>query len=78
MKALLIRSYGVCWTISITRELTDLFFMHLLPNFSECWWDQVILDFLLCNGGDIWLGMTVLLPGDAHLPMGQHQTVMRI
>uniref|UniRef100_A0A8C7MGG4 Phosphatidylserine synthase n=1 Tax=Oncorhynchus kisutch TaxID=8019 RepID=A0A8C7MGG4_ONCKI len=59
MKALLIRSYGVCWTISITRELTELFFMHLLPNFSECWWDQVILDFLLCNGGGIWLGMTV-------------------
>ncbi|CAB1350758.1 unnamed protein product [Coregonus sp. 'balchen'] len=36
-----------------------LFFMHLLPNFAECWWDQVILDILLCNGGGIWLGMTV-------------------
>jgi phosphatidylserine synthase 1 len=24
MKALLIRSYGVCWTISITRELTEV------------------------------------------------------
>uniref|UniRef100_A0AAZ3P4A0 Phosphatidylserine synthase n=1 Tax=Oncorhynchus tshawytscha TaxID=74940 RepID=A0AAZ3P4A0_ONCTS len=59
MKALLIRSYGVCWTISITRELTELFFMQLLPNFSECWWDQVILDLLLCNGGGIWQGMTV-------------------
>ncbi|TNN32037.1 Phosphatidylserine synthase 1 [Liparis tanakae] len=35
-----------------------LFFMHLLPNFAECWWDQVILDILLCNGGGIWLGMT--------------------
>lgn len=32
--------------------------MHLLPNFAECWWDQVILDILLCNGGGIWLGMT--------------------
>uniref|UniRef100_A0A672LDS6 Phosphatidylserine synthase n=1 Tax=Sinocyclocheilus grahami TaxID=75366 RepID=A0A672LDS6_SINGR len=58
MKALLIRSYGLCWTISITWELTELFFMHLLPNFAECWWDQVILDILLCNGGGIWLGMT--------------------
>lgn len=37
----------------------QLFFMHLLPNFAECWWDQVILDILLCNGGGIWLGMTV-------------------
>ncbi|KAI2654852.1 Phosphatidylserine synthase 1 [Labeo rohita] len=42
MKALLIRSYGLCWTISITWELTE-----------------VILDILLCNGGGIWLGMTV-------------------
>ncbi|XP_067887651.1 phosphatidylserine synthase 1-like [Heterodontus francisci] len=59
MKALLIRSYGLCWTISITWELTELFFMHLLPNFAECWWDQIILDILLCNGGGIWLGMVV-------------------
>ncbi|KAG8441777.1 hypothetical protein GDO86_010814 [Hymenochirus boettgeri] len=59
MKALLIRSYGLCWTISITWELTELFFMHLLPNFAECWWDQVILDILLCNGGGILLGMVV-------------------
>uniref|UniRef100_A0A7N6C3H8 Phosphatidylserine synthase n=1 Tax=Anabas testudineus TaxID=64144 RepID=A0A7N6C3H8_ANATE len=59
MKALLIRSYGLCWTISITWEFTELFFMHLLPNFAECWWDQVILDILLCNGVGIWLGMTV-------------------
>ncbi|XP_068189262.1 phosphatidylserine synthase 1 [Antennarius striatus] len=58
MKALLIRSYSLCWTISITWEMTELFFMHLLPNFAECWWDQVILDILLCNGGGIWLGMT--------------------
>ncbi|XP_023200669.1 phosphatidylserine synthase 1 [Xiphophorus maculatus] len=58
LKALLIRSYGLCWTISITWELTELFFMHLLPNFAECWWDQLILDILLCNGGGIWLGMT--------------------
>lgn len=39
--------------------ISQLFFMHLLPNFAECWWDQVILDILLCNGGGIWLGMTV-------------------
>ncbi|XP_016524790.1 phosphatidylserine synthase 1 isoform X1 [Poecilia formosa] len=58
MKAMLMRSYLLCWTISITWELTELFFMHLLPNFAECWWDQLILDILLCNGGGIWLGMT--------------------
>lgn len=44
------------WTLML---FSQLFFMHLLPNFAECWWDQVILDILLCNGGGIWLGMTV-------------------
>lgn len=38
---------------------SKLLFMHLLPNFAECWWDQVILDILLCNGVGIWLGMTL-------------------
>ncbi|EPQ05457.1 Phosphatidylserine synthase 1 [Myotis brandtii] len=57
MNVLLIHSYGLCWTISISWELTELFFMHLLPNFAECWWKQVVLDILLCNSGSIWLGM---------------------
>lgn len=50
------------WCILLLLTLLlfiQLFFMHLLPNFAECWWDQVILDILLCNGGGIWLGMTV-------------------
>lgn len=45
--------------IIIVCCVSQLFFMHLLPNFAECWWDQVILDILLCNGGGIWLGMVV-------------------
>lgn len=50
---------GVLFIHSRSLSLFQLFFMHLLPNFAECWWDQVILDILLCNGGGIWLGMTV-------------------
>uniref|UniRef100_A0A8D0T9N2 Phosphatidylserine synthase n=1 Tax=Sus scrofa TaxID=9823 RepID=A0A8D0T9N2_PIG len=46
-------------TSHVELLLLQLFFMHLLPNFAECWWDQVILDILLCNGGGIWLGMVV-------------------
>ena len=53
----MLRSYGICWTLSISWELTEVQFTHLLPNFKECWWDQWILDVLLCNGGGIWLGM---------------------
>jgi len=59
MKALMLRNYGICWTLSITWEMTEVQFTHLLPNFKECWWDQWILDVLICNGGGIWLGMQV-------------------
>nr|CAB3265261.1 phosphatidylserine synthase 1-like [Phallusia mammillata] len=59
LKALLLRSYTLCWSISILWEMTEVFFMHLLPNFKECWWDQIFLDVLLCNGCGIWLGIQV-------------------
>lgn len=53
-------SYNTTAKLSFPLSLfLQLFFMHLLPNFAECWWDQVILDILLCNGVGIWLGMTV-------------------
>jgi len=59
MKAVLVRHYGICWTISITWEITEIAFAHLLPNFIECWWDALILDVLICNGLGIWLGMYI-------------------
>ena len=34
-------------------------FGHLLPNFYECWWDNLVLDVLVCNGLGIWTGMQV-------------------
>nr|CAG4634762.1 EOG090X05CZ [Alona affinis] len=57
MKALLVRHYGILWTISVMWEITEIMFAHLLPNFVECWWDAIILDILLCNGLGIWAGM---------------------
>ena len=59
MKALVIRHYGICWSISVMWELTEVFFGHLLPNFYECWWDNLVLDVLLCNGLGIFTGMQV-------------------
>ncbi|XP_035209762.1 phosphatidylserine synthase 1-like [Stegodyphus dumicola] len=59
MKAMLVRHYGICWTISVTWEITEVAFAHLLPNFVECWWDALILDILLCNGTGIYLGMVL-------------------
>jgi len=34
MKALMIRNYWICWTLSITWEMTEVQFTHLLPNFK--------------------------------------------
>lgn len=59
MKAMLVRHYGICWTISVTWEITEVAFAHLLPNFKECWWDALILDVLLCNGFGIFFGMLI-------------------
>lgn len=59
LKALLIRHYGILWTISVLWELTEAAFVHLLPNFAECWWDAWVLDVLICNGFGIYLGMLV-------------------
>jgi len=59
MKALLIRHSIICWYISISWELTEVVFAHLLPNFQECWWDAIILDVVICNGLGIWFGLQV-------------------
>ena len=53
------RHYGICWSISVMWELTEMAFGHLLPNFYECWWDNIFLDVLICNGLGIWVGMRV-------------------
>ena len=34
-------------------------FGHLLPNFYECWWDNLFLDVIFCNGAGIFTGMMV-------------------
>ncbi|KAL5014161.1 hypothetical protein ScPMuIL_008431 [Solemya velum] len=59
LKALLIRHYGILWTVSVMWEVTEVAFAHLLPNFAECWWDAWVLDVLVCNGLGIWLGMFI-------------------
>lgn len=58
-KAILVRHYGILWSMSMMWEFTEVMFSHLLPNFKECWWDAWILDVLLCNGFGIWVGMKI-------------------
>jgi len=59
-KAILLRDAYVAWVLSVSFELLELSFKHMLPNFAECWWDHLILDILLCNGGGIFLGIKFL------------------
>ncbi len=54
-KALILRDASLLWTLSIAFELLERTFAHMLPNFSECWWDSWILDVSLCN----WAGMAL-------------------
>jgi len=56
-EALVLRHYGMLFTVSIMYELMELTFQHWLPNFNECWWDSWILDVALCNNLGIFLGM---------------------
>jgi len=59
MKAVLMRHLGLLLTISVTWEITEVAFAHLLPNFAECWWDSLILDVFVCNGLGIWVGFQI-------------------
>ncbi|XP_028405150.1 phosphatidylserine synthase 1-like [Dendronephthya gigantea] len=56
-KSLLMRHAVLCWSASITWEITEIFFAHLLPNFKECWWDAILLDIVICNGLGIHVGL---------------------
>ncbi|KAJ0398381.1 hypothetical protein ATCC90586_000718 [Pythium insidiosum] len=57
--ALMMRSYIVCWILSVMFEWYEISFRHWLPNFNECWWDHLFLDIFTCNAFGIYLGMKV-------------------
>ena len=57
VKALLFRHRIVLWMFSICWELTEVVLIYMVPNFGECWWDQWVLDVLICNGLGIECGL---------------------
>ena len=61
VKSLILRDQLLCWIISIQWELLEIGFTHWLPNFAECWWDQWLLDVLICNGLGIYAGHRLCL-----------------
>jgi phosphatidylserine synthase 2 len=58
-KALIIRDVKICWIISVEWELIEIAFSYMLPNFAECWWDQLFLDVLVANAAGIYFGMKI-------------------
>lgn len=59
IKALFFRHRIILWVFSLSWELVELVMIYMVPNFAECWWDQWILDVLICNGLGIEVGLWV-------------------
>ena len=59
-KAFMLRDFWILNFLSFLFEIMEYSLEHQFPNFGECWWDHWILDFLLCNGGGICIGMFTL------------------
>ena len=55
-KMLIVRDVKLCVFLSGLFEFIEVSLKHQLPNFNECWWDSAVMDFILCNGGGIFLG----------------------
>ncbi|GAW81590.1 phosphatidylserine synthase [Plasmodium gonderi] len=60
IKAIAIRNFFVLNLTSVTFELLELRFQHILPNFYECWWDHILLDILGCNLLGILIGLAFM------------------
>lgn len=55
-KMIIVRDVKLCLFLSFLFEFLEISLKYQLPNFEECWWDSLILDVILCNGGGIFLG----------------------
>ena len=56
-KMMIMRDTKIAWITSISFELIEISFRHMLPNFYECWWDHLFLDLFGCNMFGIFLGI---------------------
>eukprot|EP01006_Ploeotia_vitrea_P057339 TRINITY_DN68170_c1_g3_i4.p1 TRINITY_DN68170_c1_g3~~TRINITY_DN68170_c1_g3_i4.p1 ORF type:complete len:369 (-),score=18.76 TRINITY_DN68170_c1_g3_i4:327-1433(-) len=59
-KAIIVRSWGLGWIVSIGFEWVEFSLQHILPNFKECWWDHLIIDIFICNALGLWMGLKTL------------------
>ena len=56
-KTMMVRDFYVTTAISFMFEVIEESLTHHQPVFFECWWNRWIIDFVLCNGIAIYLGM---------------------
>lgn len=59
VKTLAYRNVKILLVCSFAFELLEYMLEFQLPNFGECWWDHWILDFVVCNGGGIVIGLVL-------------------
>eukprot|EP00941_MAST-03F_sp_MAST-3F-sp1_P003178 g3178.t1 len=57
VKGMIFRDFYFCWMLSIGFEWMEITFAHVMPNFHECWFDQLICDILFANGLGIAIGL---------------------
>jgi hypothetical protein len=60
LAAFIIRNYALLHIWQVLDEIIELSLKDIRPNFSECWWDSVILDVLLANTLGIYIGMKLM------------------
>ena len=49
VKMMIYRDWRFCLCLSLFFELSELSLQWLIPEFQECWWDSVFMDFLGAN-----------------------------
>lgn len=59
-KAIILRDWRLVTFVSLGFEFVEISAEHVLPNLCECWWDHLVLDVLLCNGGGTLVGILLL------------------
>jgi hypothetical protein len=79
-KMLMLRDFKVCIVYSSVFELTELTLQFLVPEFQECWWDSLILDWLVANTliGMVsgWMTLQLLNVGQLVWSPCEHQVGM--
>jgi len=59
-KMLIFRDLKICLVYATFFEITELTLQFLVPEFQECWWDSIFLDWGLSNIGGMMLGTITL------------------